>query len=57
MVVKCFRGAECDIDHCLIVAEVRGALSVHKKISREIICEQFSMKKLTERNVGEDLQL
>jgi hypothetical protein len=30
MVVKYFRGAECDIKHCLIVAEDRKARSVHK---------------------------
>jgi len=43
MVVKYFRGAECDIDHCLVVAEVRGALSVHKKSAPKIVVEQFNV--------------
>jgi len=30
MVVKYFRGVECGIDHCLVVAEVREAVSVDK---------------------------
>jgi hypothetical protein len=30
VVVKYFSGAECDIDHGLVVAEFRVAVSVHK---------------------------
>jgi hypothetical protein len=38
MVVKYFRGAEYDIDHCLVVAEFREAMPVHKKIITKICC-------------------
>jgi hypothetical protein len=37
MVVKCFRGAERDINHCLVVAEVREALSVHKNSAAKLV--------------------
>jgi len=39
MVVKYFSGAECDIDHCLVVAEVRGAVSVHKQSAAKFVME------------------
>jgi len=39
MVIKYFRGAECDIDHCLVVAEVREALSVHKQSAPKFLVE------------------
>jgi hypothetical protein len=57
MVVKYFKGAECDNDHCLVVAEVRETLSVHKNSAPKFIVEQFNMKKLTEGNVKEEHQV
>jgi hypothetical protein len=57
MVVKYFRGAECDIDHCLVVAEVRVKLSVHKSSAAKFVVEEFNVKKLIEGNVREDYQL
>jgi hypothetical protein len=57
MVVKYFRDAECDINHCLMVAEVREALSVHKQSALKLVVEQFNMKKLNEGNIREDYQL
>jgi hypothetical protein len=38
MVVKHFRGAECDIDHCLVVADFREAMPIHKKSSPKFFC-------------------
>ena len=57
MVVKYFTGAECDTDHCLVVAQVRETLSVHKHSAPKFVVEQCSMKKLIEGNVREDYQL
>jgi hypothetical protein len=37
MVFKYFRGAECDIDHCLVAAEVRETLSVHKNSAAKLV--------------------
>jgi len=39
MVVKYLSGAECDIDHCLVVAEVREAVSVHKQPAAKFVVE------------------
>jgi len=39
MVIKYFSGAECDIDDCLVVAEVRVKLSVHKKSAMKFVVE------------------
>jgi len=57
MVVKYFSGVECDIYHCLVVAEIRVKLSVHKKSALKYFVELFNMKKLSEGNVREDYQL
>ena len=57
MVVKYCSGAECDIDHCLVVAEVREALSVHKQSAPKFVVERFDVQKFTEGNVREDYQL
>jgi hypothetical protein len=37
MLVKYFRGAECEDNHCLMVAEVREALSVHKNSAAKLV--------------------
>jgi len=39
MVVRYFSGAECDTDHCLVVAEVRVKLSVHKQSAKKFVVE------------------
>ena len=57
MVVKYLSGAECDIDHCLVVAEVREAVSVHKQSAAKFVVERFNMKRLMGGNVREDYQL
>jgi len=43
MVVKYFSGAECSFDHCLVVAAVREAVSVHKQSALKFVVEQFSV--------------
>jgi len=57
MVVKYFIGVECGIDHCLVVAEVREAVSVHKQSAPKFDGERFNMKRLIEGNIREDYQL
>jgi hypothetical protein len=39
MAVKYFNGAECHTDHCLVVAEVREAVSVHKQSALKFVVE------------------
>jgi hypothetical protein len=43
MVVKYFSGAECDTDHCLVVAEVRETLSVNKQTALKFVVERFNV--------------
>jgi len=43
MVVKYCSGAECGVDHCLLVAEVREAVSVHKQSALKFVVEQFNV--------------
>ena len=43
MVVKNFSGAECDIYQCLLVAEVRVLLSVHKQSALKFVVEGFNV--------------
>ena len=37
--VRSFRGADCDIDHCLVVAEFRERLVISKQESRKFDVE------------------
>jgi hypothetical protein len=57
MVGKYFSVTECGIGHCLVVAEVRVAVSVHKQSALKFVVEQFNMKRLIEGNVREAYQL
>jgi hypothetical protein len=43
MVIKYFSGAECDIDHCLVVAEVREAVAIHKQSAPKFVVERFNV--------------
>jgi len=46
--VRSFRGAECDTDHYLVVAEVREKLAVSKQVARKFDVERFNLGKLSE---------
>jgi hypothetical protein len=46
--VRSFRAADCDIDHYLVVAEIRERLAVNKQGSHTFHMERFNLKKLNE---------
>jgi NADH:ubiquinone oxidoreductase subunit D len=46
--VRSFRGADCDTEHYLVVAEVRERLAVSKQTTHKFHVERFNLKKLNE---------
>jgi hypothetical protein len=44
--VQSFRTADCDTDHCLVVAKIRERLEVNKQISSRFHMERFILKKV-----------
>jgi hypothetical protein len=46
--VRSFRAAECDSDHCLVVAKVRERLAVNKQRLQRFHKRRFNLKKLNE---------
>ena len=40
--VRSFRGADCDTDHYLVVAEVRERLAVSKQAAQKLDGEKFN---------------
>jgi hypothetical protein len=53
LVIQSVRGADCDTDNYLVVAEVRERLPVSKQAAQKIDTERFNVKKL---NKGDDEQ-
>jgi hypothetical protein len=55
--VRSFRGADCDTDHYLVVAEVRERLAVSKRAAQKVDTERFNVKKLNEGNIKEQYRV
>jgi hypothetical protein len=53
--VRAFRGENCDTDHYLVVAKVRGRLAVIKQTKHRFHMERFSLKKLNESVISHKL--
>jgi hypothetical protein len=55
--VRSFRGADCDIDHYLVVAKVTERLAVSKRMVKKMDVEIFNLKQLNEEEVKEEYQV
>jgi hypothetical protein len=55
--VRCFRGIDCDIDHCMVVAKARERLAVDKQPAQKFDGEIFNLRKLTKLFVRKQYQI
>jgi hypothetical protein len=55
--VRPFRWAECDADHCLVVAKVRERSTVCKQAAQKFDEERFNLRKLNKLEVRKQYQI
>jgi hypothetical protein len=55
--LRSFRGADCDTDHCLIVAKVGERLAVNKQAAHNLDVESFNIRKLSDLEVRKQKQI
>ena len=49
--MRSFSGADCDTDHCLVVANVRDRLAVSSKAGQTFDVKKFYLRSLNELEV------
>jgi hypothetical protein len=54
--MRSFKGADCDTDHYLVVAEVRESLAVSKQAAQKFDEERFNLRKLSELEIRKQYQ-
>jgi len=55
--IQSFRGAECDTNHCLVVAKVRVRVAVSKQATKTFDGEKLNLRKLNELEVRKQYQI
>jgi len=55
--VRSFSGADCDTDHCLVVAQFRERLEVSKHAAQRFDVERLKIRKLTELKFRKQYQI
>ena len=55
--MRSFRGADCDTDHCLVVAKFRERLAISKQAAQNFGGEKFNLRKLSELEVRKQYQI